>query len=254
VNPRIFVDIPLSEGQTVDVTGENGHHFARVLRVVPGEQVALASAGQAYLGHVIDVDTRHGVVRVLLQERLESHESATKVYLVQALAKGDKIDTILQHNTELGVAGFLVVATAHSVVRLDEHKSRAKLNRWRKVVREAASQSQRDLIPTVDFTARLPEALAWCRDLAPDLVAFLDEKEDETGLYPVLESRTWDSKQQTIVIVVGPEGGWSDVERTVWSQQAAAVRTSLGRRTLRTETAGLVAASAMLHHFRQLGG
>jgi 16S rRNA (uracil1498-N3)-methyltransferase len=254
LNPRIFVDIPLCEGQTVDVTGEDGHHFARVLRVVPGEQVALASAGQAYLGHVTDVDVHSGVVRVLLKERLASHESTTKVYLIQALAKGDKIDTILQHNTELGVAGFLVVATARSVVRLDERKSRAKLTRWRKVVREAASQSHRDVIPTVDFTAHLPEALAWCRDRAPDLVAFLDENEDEAGLYPVLESRAWDAKQQTIVVVVGPEGGWSDAERTEWSQQVDAIRTSLGRRTLRTETAGLVAASAMLHHFRQLGG
>ncbi|GMA52148.1 ribosomal RNA small subunit methyltransferase E [Alicyclobacillus contaminans] len=258
MNPRVFVSHPVSVGMTMEVSGEDGHHFARVLRVEVGEPMAVASGGRGYLGTVTAVDAKQGRLSIAVEAELPSHEPEVRVYLVQALAKGDKIDFILQHNTEVGAAGFLLLPTSRSIVRLDDKKRASKLERWSKVVQEAASQSQRDVVPPVEFAADVAAALDWVRERHPLCVLFLDESSDGTIGLATAVDRCTDAAQRTegvaLVVVVGPEGGWTDEERDLWMRGCAAIRTSLGLRTLRTETAGLAATAAVLHHYRQLGG
>jgi 16S rRNA (uracil1498-N3)-methyltransferase len=236
------------------MTGAVGHHYARVLRIGAGELVPIASGGRGYLARVLAVSAREGTVQLRVEERLPAHETATRLYLVQGLPKGDKMDAILQHNTEVGVAGFLLFTSRRSVVKLDARKAQDKLARWRKVASEAASQAQRDVIPTVDVALDFTQVDQWCRQLQPDAILFLDEVEGDNGLGQRLRELPAGNAPRSIVLVVGPEGGWDDAERAAWCTDLGAVRTSLGRRILRTETAGLAAASAVLHYFGDLGG
>lgn len=250
--PRVFLTGPIAVGQTVTVDGEDGHHFARVLRVRIGEQIAVAAQGQGFLAEVSEVDGKQGWVYAHVVGKLPMHESTQPVYLIQGLAKGDKIDAIIQHNTELGVAGFLLLETRRSIAKVDAKKLDSKVSRWQKIAREAASQAQRDIVPSVAYANSVDAVQAWLAKLENPVVLFLDEDESETGLFMTLEGNA--DEKQTMVLAIGPEGGWAPEERLTWLQQLSAQPVSLGPRTLRTETAGLVAASAVLHYYRQLGG
>jgi 16S rRNA (uracil1498-N3)-methyltransferase len=246
--PRVFVDEALEVGHTVSIQGEDGHHYSRVLRVRSGEQIALASQGQGYLGEITGVD--NGVVQVNVLGHLPSHEPASPVYLVQGLAKGDKIDVIIQHNTELGVAGFLFVDTQRSVVKLDPKKRAAKVERWQKIAREAAGQAQRDTVPLVSTASSTQHIRDFLATLSPTQVFFLDEDETRIGLSTALAG----VQNASTVLVVGPEGGWDRTERQTWVNDFGATAVTLGPRTLRTETAGFAAVVAVLQHNREMGG
>ena len=252
MNPRVFVNRPIQPAERVWIDGEDGHHLVRVLRVVAGEIVSVASAGHGYLGRVTDIDAREGRVAVDVTEALPSHEPECKVFLLQGLAKGDKMDTILQHGTEAGVTGFLAMATERSIVRLEPKKVADRLRRWQRIAHEAASQAQRDVVPQVDYAGSSDQAKEWLEKIRPDIVLFVDEEERNRGLYSALTAVK--SPAPTVVCLIGPEGGWADSEREEWVRQGTAVSVTLGPRVFRTESAGLVTVAAVLHQFRDLGG
>jgi 16S rRNA (uracil1498-N3)-methyltransferase len=245
--PRAFVDAPLFPGARVTLTGEDGHHFSRVLRARPGEELALASGGRAHLAEVVAVDARRGWVEVVVGALLPSSEPRRPVYLVQGLAKGDKIEAVIQHNTEAGAAGFAVLAAARSVVRLDGRRAEERLVRWRRIAREAASQAQRDAIPEVAYASGVDEVMRWLEARSVRRVFLLDEQEVARGLRQALEDPAAGGGDGPIAIAIGPEGGWDDAERAGFMAHGAAPVT-LGRRILRTETAGLAALAAILYH------
>ena len=257
--PRLFFDRDAAGQQHLTIDGEQGHHFARVLRVRPGEQAAMVFNGSAYLAEVESVDSKAGTVAVRILQSLPPHEPAVRVYLVQGLAKGDKVEDILQRCTEVGVAGVLVCATARSVVQLDERKAAAKIDRWRRIAAEAASQSQRDVIPSVDFAGTGSQMKQWLERLQPDLLLLLDEDETATGLKhalhnPGVRQAGRAGRPPVIAIAVGPEGGWDETERMRFRDEFQAVSVSLGPRILRTQTAGQTALSAILYEYGELGG
>ncbi|MBX5436458.1 MAG: 16S rRNA (uracil(1498)-N(3))-methyltransferase [Alicyclobacillaceae bacterium] len=304
--PRVFWPGPLQPGQSVTVGGDDGHHFARVLRVRPGEVVAVAAstgaAGDAagrrlaadsavgdspfaggspfssgvYLAEVEAVDPREGEVRIRVGQPLPSREATHRVYVVQGLAKGDKIELIVQKCTEVGVAGIVVTPAERSVARLPADRASQRLERWRKVAREAAAQAQRDRVPEVWFL-ETGQLAGWLEALGRRQVLLLDEA--AAGWPAVPSVREGDAyprgalglraalrrcpepgdgaasgEAAATVLVVGPEGGWTDAERRLWQDQFGAVAVSLGPRILRTETAGVVAASAVLYEYGELGG
>lgn len=253
MNPRIFVNQEIQIGDRVVVRGEDGHHLSRVLRIRPGERVAISAAGVACEGEVAAVDSQSGEVVVHLDVRLASHEPQVSVYLAQALPKADKLEGVLQHGTELGFAGYLLFSGSRSVVHLDAKKLPARLERWRRIVRVAASQAQRDVIAPIEYAASATVLQSFIHGIAPNLILFLDEAEHTRTLHQVLP-HALESLASPIIVCVGPEGGWGDEERELWTIQFGAVPVTLGPRVLRTETAGLVALSAVLYHFRALGG
>jgi 16S rRNA (uracil1498-N3)-methyltransferase len=244
---RIFVDEAIASGQRLSVSGEDGHHLARVLRVREGESLSVAAANGVFSAVVQQVDKAVGVLTIGdVQPR---HDPEIAVYLVQALAKGDKMETVIQKGTEVGAVGFVLVQTERSVMQLAKDKAADRTARWQKVAREAASQSQRDAVPTVQYCPDLSAAERWLT-ARPELSIFtLDEREQTVSLKDALQA----SKGQTYAIAIGPEGGWSDDERAAWKRMGA-VCITLGPRILRTETAGLVAAAAILYEYDELGG
>lgn len=250
--PRVFVDDPLATGAAYCLRGADGHHYARVLRVQPGEALAVAGSAGPFLGEVVAVDPRQGEVFLHIKEPLPRHEPQHAVWLVQGLAKGDKIEAVIQHGTELGAAGFLVYAAARSVVRLDARRAAEKCARWQRIAREAAGQAQRDRVPVVAWAPDWAALQVWLDQIGNRRVAWLDEEEQTFSLRQCLSR--WDEAAlpAPTVLAVGPEGGWSDAERDAW-RALGACGVTLGPRTLRTETAGWAALSAVFFHYGELG-
>lgn len=252
--PRVFHPHDVLPGELLSLTGEEGHHFARVLRVREGEELAIATPQATYLGVVERVEPGASQVGVRIHGALPSHESEQQVFVIQGLPKGDKVDAILQKCTEVGFSGLLLMRAQRSVVRLEANKAEAKLQRWQKIAKEAASQSQRDTVPSVQYADSPGQVKLFLKSLPASHVLLLDENEHNVGIQTQLRRFAEQEGRVPIVIAVGPEGGWDDSERDWWQNELGAVAVSVGPRILRTETAGVVAVTAALYEFGQLGG
>jgi 16S rRNA (uracil1498-N3)-methyltransferase len=188
-------------------------------------------------------------VRLRLTERVEEEpEARVELVLLQALPKHDKMDLIVQKATEVGVVRIVPVTAARSVVRYDGAKEARRLERWRRIAKEAAEQAKRTRIP--EIVSPLDPTQAW--DLAgeADLALLLDEGRRGRPLAAALGGRRNPCR---IAVAVGPEGGWDPAEVTEATGRGWEP-VHLGPRILRTETAGLVAAAAIFYHFGEWGG
>ena len=241
---RFFIPKPFK--QEMQITGRDAHHIIDVLRMAPGDQLqVVADDGISFLGEIADIGTN--TVTVSVQEILrETHEPDVRISLLQGLAKGEKMELIIQKAVEIGVADIFPVAMDHSVVVLDRSKVEKKTDRWQKIAEAAAKQSKRDVIPAVHEVMTLGQVLQkekW------DLLLIAYESENQVSLKEALQTH---KEAKTIGVIIGPEGGLSN-EEVKAAQTAGGITMSLGRRILRTETAGLVAATAILYETDNLG-
>jgi len=176
---------------------------------------------------------------------LRESEPALKLYLAQGIAKGEKMDTIIQKSVEIGVAAIYPVSCERSVVRLAVDKAEKKVHRWQSIAREACKQCRRNLIPEVipvmNFTSLLEE-------IGDKPAIMLYENENQTSLKSLLKSQLREINGQEIFLLIGPEGGFSPQEVETANRKGI-YTASLGPRILRTETAGLVAASIILYEY-----
>ena len=185
----------------------------------------------------------------IIHTALRESEPALKLYLAQGIAKGEKMDTIIQKSVEIGVSAIYPVSCERSVVRLTEDKAEKKVERWQSIAREACKQCRRNLIPQVmpvtNFTSLLEE-------MGDIQAIMLYENEDQTSLKSLLKSQLGKVSGQELFLLIGPEGGFSPQEVEAAGRQEI-YTASLGSRILRTETAGLVAASIILYEYGDLG-
>lgn len=229
------------------LTGETGHHAARVLRLKAGEEITLADErGACFRGRVTAV--LEGEVEAELLEDLPSLEPPLAVTLLQGLPKGEKMDLIIEKCTELGVKRIVPLLTERVIVRVDEQVAHHKRERWQRVARAAAQQSRRSRIPVVELPQTLRAALAGLP--ADTLLLVLWEGERSLGLKKVLARA---SPGQPVALVVGPEGGLSQ-EEVKLACQAGGIPVGLGPRILRTETAGLACLAILMYELGDLGG
>ncbi|WP_080797329.1 RsmE family RNA methyltransferase [Arabiibacter massiliensis] len=220
---------------------------ARVLRLAPGEHVAVVDAGRDYFEcEVVSFDGMLPDVRIA--QRLERAAARPSVVLVQGLAKGDKMETVIRHATELGVAEFLPLSCERSVVRLDAKKGVAKAERWRAIAKSAAMQSGQPAIPEV----REPMALARACGLLADADAVLVCWEEAPGTARIEDALEGSPPDARVAVVVGPEGGLAarEVDALLACNPRASLVT-LGPSILRTETAGIVAPALVLYELRR---
>lgn len=235
--PRFFLD--RVEGDEVVLTREDSHHLLRVLRAAPGSPFVVLAGGVAYdcvLDRVEDGLAR-GRVRAAAPA---GGEPAIRITLFQGLAKGEKMELVVQHGTELGITEFVAVAAARSVVKLDEKKAAQRRERWQRIAREAAEQSRRGAVPTVRPPHTWEEAVARIPEFDLALVAWEGGGEP---LRAVLEARP---EARAFALFVGPEGGLT-AEEVELARRAGAIPVTLGPRILRTETAPLAAIAAILY-------
>lgn len=225
----------LKEGEVV-LRGELAHQVRDVLRLRPGEEiVTLDNTGAAFRVQLESVgrDTARG--RVV--ERVEvGSEPRTRIVLYQALVKADKFEWVLQKGTEAGVAGFVPVRTRRAVA---DHVGASKRTRWRRILKEAAEQAGRARIPTLGEVLSLSAALEQAR-AGGGLRLVPYEGEKRRSLRAVLTP-----PPERVSLLIGPEGGLEEAE-VAEAEAHGFLPVTLGPRILRTETAGLAAAAAIL--------
>jgi 16S rRNA (uracil1498-N3)-methyltransferase len=233
---RIHVDQPLAAGSELDLPTQAAEHVARVLRMAPGDPLVLFNGdGCDYQAAILAVGKREVAVRVE-QARAVANESPLRLVLAQGVARGEKMDLIVQKATELGVARIVPLLTERSEVKLDAARAEKRLAHWRAVAASACEQSGRARVPAVEPTQPLQ---AWLDGLADDgalRLALLPEATQQASGLAFGASGG--------LLVVGPEGGLG--ERDVSALETAGFAgLRLGPRILRTETAGLAALAAL---------
>lgn len=251
---RYFVSVEQFKDNTVEITGDDARHITKVMRGKVGDKI-IVSDGLSREAIVELELLEQGLVTANVVEHLEMlQEAQVKVTIAQSLPKGDKMETVIQKCTEIGAVSFVPFLSARTIVQYDSKKEEKRLDRWRKICKEAAEQSHRNIVPTVE------PPLSWSQLIKSftqyDAVYFCYEKEHGLQLRdvvkPFVQSVEAGSKPK-VLLLVGPEGGFSE-EECRKAEEAGAISVGLGRRILRCETAGMVALSCILYDFGEMGG
>ena len=240
---HFFVRPEQISGKEAYIEGPDWNHAANVLRVRPGEQVLL-SVGEDwnYLCTVREVD-RAGqrILLSVLEENRDVRELPVKISLYQGLPKSDKMELIIQKAVELGAARVVPVETARCVVKLDRKKAEAKRARWQAISESAAKQSGRSVIPEIAMPMKYAAALKEAADSDIRLIPY-ENAEGMVRTRKILESV---QPGQKIAVFIGPEGGFEEAEIRQ-AEEAGFEAVTLGKRILRTETAGFVVLSLLM--------
>ncbi|HIY00529.1 MAG TPA: 16S rRNA (uracil(1498)-N(3))-methyltransferase [Candidatus Blautia faecipullorum] len=225
----------------IHITGTDVNHIANVLRMRQGEELWVSDGEKKEYHCVIEAIDGGEVLLHILYAQEPDYELPSRIYLFQGLPKADKMELIIQKAVELGAYEIIPVETKRCVVRLDKKKAEKKTARWQQIAESAAKQSKRMLVPEIHSVMSYKEALDYAEKLDVLLIPYeLADKMTETKA--VLDKI---QKGQSVGIFIGPEGGFEEEEvRAAVSKGAAPV--TLGRRILRTETAGLAVLSILM--------
>lgn len=238
---RFFLPADWIVKGTVVITGKLVHQLRNVLRLGTGDHITiLDNSGWEYEVELQQVDSSKIKGRVV-NKSLAVSEPRTKITLYQALLKGSNFEFVLQKCTEIGVAGFVPIICERCVAGEPDSK---RLSRWRSIITEAAEVSRRGKLPVLHNPTSLTEA----GKSASGISLLPWEEERAKGIGDVLRSHHQAKEIPEVSIFVGPEGGFSPNE-VGFARSCGIVPVSLGRRILRAETAGLVAAAIMLYEF-----
>ena len=234
--PRICVFDPLEVGAEILLPPQAGEHLARVLRLDCGHPIVLFNGdGREFRAEISQLAKRAVSARVLELAAVQDRESPLQLTLAQGVARGEKMDLILQKATELGISRIVPLITERTEVKLDPERTSRRLAHWQAVIVSACEQSGRLRVPAIESPRRLSE---WASVLAADDGLRLALDPNGTVSPRTLPTFT------SAVLVVGPEGGLSDHDLNVLDQ-ADFRGLRLGPRILRTETAGLAAITAL---------
>lgn len=240
---RYFVEPDQWTDSKVEITGDDVHHLVTVMRASVGETIIVSDgAGKSALARLSSLEPKR-VTADIIEQLEQSSELPINVTIAQGLPKGDKMEWILQKGTELGAFAFFPFSSERTIVKLDAKKEGKKLERWQKIVKEAAEQSHRSVLPVVKQPLGFAQLVKQAADYTSAVIAY--EKEDETGLKGVCSQL---SPGDSLLVMIGPEGGFSEDE--VALARAAGIRSvTLGPRILRTETASQYVLSALSYQF-----
>lgn len=233
--PRIYQPLPLQPDQTLQLTEQASHHLARVLRAQVGDALIIFNGqGGEYEASITEITKKSVHVKLLHFQARES-ESPVHIHLAQGMARGEKMDVIVQKAVELGVTHITPLITERCNVRLDKDREEKRLAHLEAVMISACEQSGRNRIPLLDAPISYP---LWLSTVKADLAFVLSPHVDHK--LPQLEL----SDHASIILLIGPEGGLSDQEVELAIQQGF-LPLNLGPRILRTETASLAAISTL---------
>ncbi|MDO5135324.1 MAG: 16S rRNA (uracil(1498)-N(3))-methyltransferase [Eubacteriales bacterium] len=233
-------EILLERGE-IHIGGGDVNHMKNVLRMKKGDEVWISGGGnQEYRCTLLGFEREEALLQIQ-EARKADYELKSRIYLFQGLPKGDKMELIIQKAVELGAYAIVPVETKRCVVRLDPKKSEKKAARWQQISESAAKQSKRMLVPQVFPVMTYQKALAMAGDLDLLLIPY-ENAEGMQRTRALLESV---HPGQSVGIFIGPEGGFEEAEVEL-AREAGAKAVTLGKRILRTETAGLAVLSALM--------
>ena len=237
---HFFVSEEQINGENAYIEGSDVNHIANVLRMKPGEELLISVRGDwDYLCKIVDIETDRVNLKVL--ESMEQRELPVNITLLQGIPKSDKLEMIIQKAVELGVSEIIPVKTKRVVVKIDEKKVDTKVNRWNAIAESAAKQSKRSIIPKVYEPMSIDNALEIVKDFGVKLIPY----ENADGIDKTRRILDNMDKTKNVAVFIGPEGGFeeSEVERI---KNSGFEVITLGKRILRTETAGLALLSNIM--------
>lgn len=229
------------EAHEIHITGTDVNHIGNVLRMKPGEELWISDGGKKEYHCTIEKLSGEEVLLHILYAQEPDYELPSRIYLFQGLPKADKMELIIQKAVELGAYEIVPVETKRCVVRLDGKKAEKKTARWQQIAESAAKQSKRMLVPRIHPVLSYKEAL----DYAQKLDVLLIPYELASGMPETKKILEKIRCGQSIGVFIGPEGGFEE-EEVQAAVTAGASPITLGKRILRTETAGLAILSVLM--------
>lgn len=229
--------------KSVIIVGSDVNHIKNVLRMKPGEEIAVSNGedGKEYRCGILSLE-EDCIVCELRFVKEDGVELPSKVYLFQGLPKADKMELIIQKAVELGVYEIIPVATRRCVVKLDDKKAKSKIVRWQGIAEAAAKQSKRAIVPKIADVMTFGEAIRFAADMDVKMIPY----ELAEGMAKTKEVIDKLAPGQSIAIFIGPEGGFeqSEVDKAL---EMGIEPLTLGKRILRTETAGFTVLSWIMY-------
>jgi 16S rRNA (uracil1498-N3)-methyltransferase len=230
---RFFVDE--IRGGRAQIQGDDAHHLTRVLRVEAGQKYEISDNRNVYLAEV--EIARKSLVSFSVLEKLSSPETLVRIALIPALIKFDRFEWMVEKATELGVESVLPFEAERTEKGLGRAAEK-RLERWRRIAREASEQSRRSRLPEIAAPVAFEDAIRTQADLKLAL-------EEQAGALPVLSAVLERSQASaSVAVLVGPEGGWTERERSA-IREAGWAPASLGSTILRAETAAIAALAVV---------
>lgn len=229
------------EAHQIHITGSDVNHISNVLRMKPGEELWISDGSKYEYRCTIESFEPDEVLLHIVYSQEPEYELPCRIYLFQGLPKADKMELIIQKAVELGAYEIIPVETKRCVVKLDGKKSAKKTARWQQIAESAAKQSKRMLIPNVHEVLTFREALKYAESMDVRLVPY----ELARGMQETKEILGAIEPGQSVGIFIGPEGGFEEKEIEA-AIEGGAKPITLGRRILRTETAGLAILSVLM--------
>jgi 16S rRNA (uracil1498-N3)-methyltransferase len=235
----------IDDGKRIVITDSDYNHMVNVLRMKPGEEFSVSFREEE------DKEYRFGIESVTDTELVgelrfvkeSGVELPAKIYLFQGLPKADKMELIIQKAVELGVYQVIPVSMKRSVVKLDEKRAANKIKRWQAIAEAAAKQSKRAFVPEIGTPMSFKEAINFCSDMEVKLLPY-EQAEGMTKTRELIEAV---KPGQSIAVFIGPEGGFAD-EEVSFAMEAGFNSITMGKRILRTETAGFTMLAWLMYH------
>lgn len=239
---RFFVEPAQVGEKEIIITGSDVNHIKNVLRMKP-EETILISSGESleYTCYIRELKEEEIIANIMYVQE-SGYELPSRLYLFQGLPKSDKMELIIQKAVELGVHEIIPVASKRAVVKLDARKEEKKRTRWQAISESAAKQSKRMYVPEVKKVMSFSQAVEYAGQLDVVLVPY----ELAKGMGETREIIGKIKKGQSVGIFIGPEGGFEETEVEMAVEKANAKAITLGKRILRTETAGLTVLSILM--------
>ena len=243
---HFFVTPEQVRERKIYIEGSDVNHMKNVLRMRIGEVLEVSDGNNhKYCCH-IEAFEQELVVLEIDEEQSTDTELPSRICLFQGLPKGDKMELIIQKAVELGASEVIPVSTRRSIVKLDAKKAAKKVERWQEIARSAAKQSGRGVIPEVSEVLGFKEALEYAKTLDVVLIPY----ELAEGMAATKKIISQIAPGQSVAVFIGPEGGFSEEEIAQATEQQVQPMT-LGKRILRTETAGLAVLSILMFHLEE---
>lgn len=244
---HFFVESDQIQGKRVVITGRDVNHIRNVLRMHPGEEISVSNGvdGKEYRCGILAFQEEEVIceLRFIKEDRIEL---PARIHLFQGLPKADKMELIIQKAVELGVYEIIPVDTKRAVVKLEGKKTTSKQARWQAISEAAAKQSRRGVIPQIQKPLSFKEAIAYCRDMEVKLIPY----ELAEGMQTTRKAISSLKPGMDIAVFIGPEGGF-DEQEIMLAREAGVLPITLGKRILRTETAGLTVLAWMLYQLEE---
>lgn len=233
------------EDNKVKVISGDARHLKTILRAQLGDIISVITESHEYRAEIINISNDE-VICFLKEEVETNNETNVNITLCQGIPKQTKMETIIQQNVELGVKRFIPLITERTVVKInDKDRAFKKLERWRKIAKESAKQSKRNIVPKIENIITLKDFIKSIKNEEAQIIVPY-ELEDVKLLREVLKVPEHD-----YYVVIGPEGGF-DIKEIEMLEEVGAQIVTLGKRILRTETAGLVTSTVVLYECNEM--